>query len=585
MPLALRELAACPLDPSSSLRVTALGDFPSRSTSVDARTPSTAFASLPESTRELTVQALGDGDARGGFGRRVLTAADGGDAPLLLMPQARSCPLADELVRAPEGAAVAALPSGGVLIAGGRESGSLASLNAQHLREGRETGETVTDGMYLRRAFASASAWDGAIVIAGGVADLRGSAHETYEIFDIAADRFAASSSKNKLQQARMQHAAVAVGASQLLLVGGRSEADGPPLSAAELLDPGAASSELLDGEHGLRVARVAPAAFTLDSGSTLVLAGTDADGHVVGSIERFDPEQRRFQLRAEDLPVHAEVVVAPLPGARVAWLGCDAGPGASCALSLLFERPDGFDRELVALPFAERAANGLRALQLLALAPGTLLLTAADDSDPNTSRRAFLIDPIAGQLEPIDATRIPSRLLGLTSGEIVELDASGASLRAAETIGRYDSPAGNLLVEDSAYVALDASGHWQRAADALTAQRDGARIDVPRLRFDGVRLELESDGDLELIWSDAPADQQLALRVTGSQLQLGTCHADVPSGARLVLTRAGPQLTAALERGATLCTGPAPQGQLGVGVSASAGTRLRWLSVARTGD
>jgi hypothetical protein len=580
LPLALRELAACRLAPPSMLRVTALGDFPSRSATVDPRAPSTAFENLPTATRELTVQALGDDG--GGFGRRVLLAAGGGDAPLLLVPPARSCPLADDLVRAPEGAAVAALPDGGLLIAGGRESGSLASLNAQHLEAGRESGTTVPDGMLLRRAYASASAWDGAIVIAGGVADLRGSAHETYELFDVATGRFEASSSKNKLRQARMQHAAVMLDDGQLLLIGGRSEADGPPLSAAELLDLRHASSELLDGERGLQVARVAPAAFTLDSGSTLVLAGTDADARVVGSIEQFDAVQRRFQLRAEALPVRAEVAVAPLPGGRVAWLGCDVGPGATCALSVLFERAGGFDRELVPLPFADVAPNGLRSLRLLALSAGTLLLTAADDSDPATSRRAFLIDPSAGELTRVDATRVPSHLLSLSSGELVELDPAGASLRAAEPIGRYDSPTGNLLSEDSAYVVLDASAHWQRDADGLTAQREGARLDVPRLRFDALQLELESDGDWELIWSDAPPAQQLGLRVVDSQLQLGACHAEVPSGARLVLTRRASQLTAATARGAALCTGAAPSGQIGVGVRASAGAHLRWLSVSR---
>lgn len=579
LPLALRELAACPLAAPSSLRVTALGDFPSLSASIDPRAPSTAFESLPTTTRELTVQALGDDG--GGFGRRVLLAADGGDAPLLVVPPSRSCPLADELVRAPEGAAVAALPSGGVLIAGGRESGSAASSNVQLLGEGRETGETVPDGMFLRRAYASASAWDGAIVIAGGIADLRGAAHETYERYDVAAGRFAASASDDKLQQARMQHAAVAVGA-ELLLIGGRSEADGSPLSAAELLDPGQHSSQLLDGDHGLRVARVAPAAFTLDSGTTLVLAGTDAGGGVIGSIERYDPDQRSFELWAQDLPVHAEVVVAALPGARVAWLGCDVGPGASCALSVLFERMAGFDRELVPLPFDQLAPNGLHDLRLLALSAGTLLLTAADDSDPNTSRRAFVVDPSAGQLAQIDSSRVPSRLLSLTSGEIVELDAAGASLRAAEPIGRYDSPTGNLLGEDASYVVLDASGHWQRDADGYTAQGDDARIDVPRLRFDALQVELESAGDFQLIWSDAAPEQQLGPRVVGSQLQLGDCRAELPDGARLVLTRRASQLTAATARGATLCTGAAPSGQLGVGVRASAGTRLRWLSVAR---
>jgi hypothetical protein len=580
LPLALRELAACRLDPPSMLRVTALGDFPSRSSSIDPGASNSAFASLPTDTRELTVRALGD--AGGGFGRHVLTAAVSGEAPLLLVPPGRSCPLADDLVRAPEGAALAALPSAGLLIAGGRESGNLASSTVQRLDAGRETGETVPDGMLLRRAYASASAWDGAIVIAGGVADVRGSAHETFEVFDVGLGRFTASSSDHKLRQARMQHAAVLVDQQQLLLVGGRSEADGPPLTAAELFDPAHAPGELLDGEHGLQVARVAPAAFRLDSGSILVLAGSGADGRVVGSIERFDPASRSFELRAEDLPVRAEVAVAPLPGARVAWLACDVGPGATCALNVLYERNAGFEREWLALPFEELAPSGLRALQLLPMASGSLLLTAADDSDPNTSRRAFVIDPSAGQLTRIEATRSPTWLLGLASGEIAELDAAGASLRAAQDIGRYDSPPGNLLADESAYLVLDAADHWQRDDDGLSAQLDGARLDLPSLRFEQLQLELESDGDWELIWSDAPADRQLALRVSSQMVELGDCHVPLPSGVRLALTRSGSQLTAATARGAPLCTGPAPSGELGVGLRASAGTRLRWLSVTR---
>ena len=433
LPLALRQLGACPLGPPSALTISALGDFPGQDVSIPVAEMSTPFELLPKGTLELSV--LAETEAGRARGRKLLGFERDGD-PVWMLPEGSSCPLADVLLRATDGAAVAALPGGGALIAGGSESLTLASADAELLREGSEIGVPVGSGMLLRRAFASASVWRDQVVVAGGTADRRGTAHDTYELFDIRGERFDAAHS-GKLRQPRMQHAALLTG-DELLLVGGRSEAGGAVLTSVERIDLGQGESEELPEANALREGRAFPAILRLDSGSVLVLAGQDEEGRVRGSVERLSRALARFELAARELPARAEVVVAALPGARVAWLTCDQGPGAQCELWLLAETPDGLTSTKLALPFAQEASAGLRELALSAYGSGRLLLTAADDSDPTGRRRAFEIDPAVPSLTRVTATRVPTRLVQLQSGAIAELDAEGLSLRAAATAGRW---------------------------------------------------------------------------------------------------------------------------------------------------
>lgn len=574
LPLGLRQVAACRIGALESLEISALGDFPTQRASLSVSAPSTAFERLPEGTRELGVRVQSaSGPA---FGRYVFGAAERAGS-VLLLPDARSCTLIDDdRHRARAGAAIAALPSGGVLIAGGSDERNFALTTAAVWIPPDEIGETVgDDGMLLRRTYASATPWDGGVVVAGGLGEMRGNAHETFEVFEEVSRRFVRS---GRLRAPRMEHGAIALADGRLLLAGGRAEFEGEPLASAELLDVSKRAGELLQGEQGLRVARARPSLLRLDSGSVLVAAGQARDGSSLGSIERYDVIGRRFQLLADDLPVREELAVAALPGARLVWLTCDSRPG-DCELHLLFEREASFEREQLQVAFADEAPEGLSQLQLLPLRGAELLLTAADDSDPNLNRRAFVIDLVSGSLTKVDATRVPHALLRLRDGVISELDDAGISLRAAELLGRYDSPSGNLLY--SRYLELDSPKRWQREHDALRAERDGARLDLAPLRFGDARVQLELEGDAELLWYADEGGAHVSLRVSRSELSLGACSRQLQAGAVFSLTRRAEQLSIS-ERGGAGCNALVPTGPAGLGLRASAGTLVRLLSVQR---
>jgi hypothetical protein len=575
--LALRTLGACPLGAASGLELTALGDFPSRSLRADGSELTASFEPLPPETRELALRVASQ---RGGFGRRVLAQRVLAEPePLWLLPPDDSCPLADDLARALEGAAVVALPPAALLFLGGAAGSTLASSDALLLGEGSEVVTPVPGGMLLRRAYASASVLGERVVVAGGTADLRGGAHDTYEVFDAVTRQFDAAQS-GKLQEPRMQHASLALPEGRLLLAGGRAESGGLALASAEVLDPQAGTSDLLEDARGLTVGRINPKLLALDSGSVFLAAGSDAAGGPIGSVERFDGTALHFEVAADDLPVRGEVAVATLPGARIAWLTCDAGAGASCRLELLLERADGLERAAVPLRFDDLAPAGLRELQLLALGGGRLLLTAADDSDPSGRRRAYLIDPVEPSITRATATRVPRWLVGLASGAVAEIDGAGMSLRAATTLGPYACPDGDLTAAASPFLALDAPEHWQRETDGLRAQRDGARFDLAELRAAAFRLEWSVDGPAELLLYDGQS-AQLSIARTSTDVSTGTCRVPLATSDTLVLERRGAELSLHGSQSSP-CTTKLTGASLGVGVRAARATLVRRLTLER---
>jgi hypothetical protein len=578
LPLGLHQLTGCSLGVPSAIEVVALGDFPSRTVSVPVAAPSTAFESLPLETRELEVRARfgADGEA---WGRQRVVQFGAALQPVMLLPEGRSCVLADDQAGAPDGASVAALPSGGLLVAGGRDSAGESQFDAKTLGPNRELVEPVPNGMLLRRADASATVLDGSVLIAGGAAETVGRAQETFEVFDLASGRFDGARS-GKLLGPRMSHAALRLPDGRVLLAGGRAEPDGPPLATAELLELTGADWSASAVASELVRARASPQLLLLDSGSVLVLAGSDAQATVVETVERFDAASKRFAALPVTLPVHAQAVAVTLPGARVAWLACDSGMQAQCELSLLLERDSALVREDVTLPFAELAPAGLADLRLVALADGQLLLTASDPSDARVRRRAFVIDLDVPSMTSADASRVPSQLIALRTGAIAELDAVGASLRAQPLVSQYDSPSGDLLAGGSASLTQDAPDHWSREDAGLRALSDGARVDVPELRFLAVRVELDSTGELSLLLGEVNGHVEVAL--ADGLVSAPGCSHRLPDGARLVVTRDRTQLTLTTDEGAALCQLSAPDGPLGVALRAQTGALIRGLTLER---
>lgn len=438
--VSLDEVPSCPLARAEALSATALGDFPPETVPLDPSRPSIALDDLPFSTRALGF--LGSFGQVEASSLVLLDARARAGAPLsaLLLPHGRSCPLGDPLAFARPGAALAALPWGGLLIAGGLGADELAESGARVLPAGGLLVEQVADGMLLRRAFASATAGDDAVLIAGGVAEQGALAHDTFEVFERDRAVFARERSQKLRGGPRMRHGALRLRDGRVLLVGGQTQLDGAPLATAELIDLETGQAAPVAGE--LSVARIEPTLVRLGAGA-LVLGGHDADGAPVLDVEVFDAERGSFRVLPLALSAHVEQVFAALPDERVAVLGCDVADGAAsnagCELFVLPTDAAGADEltsEPVAVDFDAEAPAGLRKLRMLAFADGRLLLTAEDPSDV-IARRAFVIDLGRGRIERRDATRVPAALVRLFDDSVAELDAFGASLRRDGSFSR----------------------------------------------------------------------------------------------------------------------------------------------------
>lgn len=574
VPLVLRELTGCELNRPQAIELRALGDFPSRSLSSSAERP--VFDDLPIATRELEVRALADGQVA--RGRRILAQPSAAES-IWLLPAGRSCLHGDHYTRALDGSALAPLVDGGLFVAGGRDEDGLFSSQASVLSPGAALATAVPEGMLLRRAWASATALDSFVVIAGGTGSARGDAHETYEVFDSASASFVGARS-GKLSSARMQHAALLLPDRRLLFVGGRAAPDGAPLASADLLDFDAGKAGAIKELASLSEARVEPIVLGMDTGSVLVLGGRDAAGALVGRVERFDPSQLRFEALPIVLPNAAELVAAALPGGRAAWVGCGAA-AVGCELGLLLEQSGEVVSETLALDFDVLAPAGLRQLRIVALDSGRLLLTGADPSDSNVPRRAFLIDLDLPALSLAEASGVPSALVALRTGVIAELDALGLSLRDQDSASAYDTPSGNLIAPELAWIALDAPDHWRFDAADLVAIVRGAQLDIPKLRFDALRLELDCSGDVNLSFTNEAGETAGGELVDGMLLATA-CSQPRPENQSLVIRVSGDRLELSGSSAGKLCETARPPGPLRVSLRAAGGARIRRLALER---
>jgi hypothetical protein len=575
----LRTLPGCELGSKPKLRLRAAGDFPAPAARAFSSAAPVTFDGLPQATRWLVLEAT---DGRGRAGGLVALPGRDLDRGALMLPLGRSCPLGDPLAAAPAGAAVAALPDGDLLIAGGQNSSGEATADAVVLPAGEPLVTEVAGGMLLHRAGASATRVGSLVLIAGGGPDARSTAHDTFEVFDSETRHFDTAQSAKLAGGPRREHGAVLLPDGRVLIAGGQAAVGSAPLGSAELIDVATSRVERVAGE--LQVARIAPQLLVLDGGAVLVALGRDASGALVSELESFDLGTQRFSLLAAQLPVHAEAAVAALEGDRVAYLGCDPGD-AGCELVLIV--PDGHDFGVVT-PFDRQllSASGLRDLEqvrLLALRDGRLLVTGRDRSQL-VERRAFVIDLNASTIEPLESTeaisRVPDDLLALDDGTLVELNAAGLSLGRRELVTELDSPPAGLIGADVLGVALDHAARWGRSGDALTALQ-AARFDLPFLRFADVRVELELEGEASLLLEPESA-MPIALSLSPPELALGACKLARRSGDAIAVERHA--ATVVLHSGARSqsCDAPRLRARIGIAVQAQAGARVAKLHVRR---
>lgn len=578
----LSEAAGCELADAQHLQVSALGDFPAEHAALSSD-EGASLEDFPLATRELAVDGtFGRVHAAGRIDASSARTERG--AELWVMPDQRSCPLADSAAKATDGAAVVALARGALLVAGGTDAEGRAVTSAVVLRSGRDLLELVPDdGLLLRRSHASATAVGEWVVVAGGATGSAGEGHDSFEVYDDTRGVFAREQS-GRLGAPRLEHAAAALPDGRLLVAGGRAEVGGEALASAELI--------ALTGEPrpepvtlALATARIAPELLALDSGVHVLVGGVATSGETVRSIERFDLERERFVPFEVELPDHAHAVAAALPGDRVAWFGCGPLEAPSCALSLALVRGERASVHPLELDFASALPRGLLEPRMLAQEDGRLLITGRDP-EAAISARALVVDPSARSVVAVDASRTPTRLAALTDGVIVELDRVGGSVRRSGSASEYQSPEGELLTDEALPPALDHPDRWRRSDEGLEALVEDARLDVPRLRFADFTVSVVARGRWRAIVA-ATGAPELRLSFGSGQPPASGCALGAETeatDASIRLERRGATVTLIDGAGARCALTWPATGRARLAIEAGQGALLQSLRVSRSG-
>lgn len=290
LPVRLHTLPSCDVRPgsdSASLTLLALGDFDASNESAEILPLDRRGTDLRFPSATLALEArIDDGPGFWGYGER---RSDGLD--VLLWPKQVTC-----VAFRPDGsqgypgkrggqALGYAASSRAVLAAGGNDallSDAIVGALTFDVATGAAASFDTSEAGVLRRprAFATATSYDGKLLVAGGENPLFGlddddaEPRDDAELFDPAVQRFVG---ELELQVPRTRHAAVALADGRTLLVGGRTSSGDASvaLGTLELLDPGSGRAQI-----GLRIApRIAPRALLLSDGRVFVGGGTTLEG------------------------------------------------------------------------------------------------------------------------------------------------------------------------------------------------------------------------------------------------------------------------------------------------------------------
>jgi hypothetical protein len=493
---------------------------------------------------------------------------------VLVLPFGRSCPLGDPAAAAAPGAAVAPLPGGGLFIAGGDYGDHGASSSAYWLPKGATLMREVAGGMLLRRSGATATRVGTVVVVAGGAADDRGAAHDTFEIYLPTPAMFDTSRSRKLKGGARRDHAAIEVGPDELVLVGGRADLDSAPLGSVERLDLARLTSEVL---VDLTRPRLRPTLIPLGQGQLLVASGTDSGGQPIAEVERVDLDERSVETVAS-FPTLAYAAVAAAAAHRTVYFGC--GADGRCELSLLLAEQDSFTLVPALDPeaLASAGVSGFTRVGVVGLRDGRLLLAGAQSE--RATPRGFWVDVSASSIEPLELTRAPDVLLQLDDGALAEIDAFGLSLIRRDVLTEWSAAGDPLDPSGPAPLALDVASRFERGDGALQA-RVPAHAVVPHLRFDAFRAAATISGGMRIVFS-GEADAAATLEITDQRVAVGTCGVGRSAGAPLHLERRGATLTVEAGAASVRCALPRALGRVGLEFAFDAGSRIAALSVER---
>lgn len=338
LPVRLHTLPSCDVSAgaaSANLTLLALGDFEASNESAEILPLDRTGAALhfPSATQALEARI----DQRPGFwgyGERTSQGLD-----VLLWPKQATC-----VVFRPDGSQGYPGKSGGqalayaagsrtVLAAGGNDAlltdAIVGALTFDVATGALSSFDTSESGVLRKpRAFATATSYDGKLLVAGGEHPLFGVSEQdleprdSAEVFDPALSRVVG---EIELLQPRTRHAAVTLADGRTLLVGGRTKSGNASvgLRQLELLDPRSDRAEI-----GQQIAeRIDPRALLLSDGRVFVGGGTTKAGEPAappGEWLTADAEPEAT-LDVAQLPLrYGRAFTALLGGGVLAVGGCE---------------------------------------------------------------------------------------------------------------------------------------------------------------------------------------------------------------------------------------------------------------------
>lgn len=315
--------------------------------------------------------------------------------------------------------ALALLPSGEVLAAGGQEADGTSVASAERYQRASNTWSTAA-ALSTPRASASATVLaSGGVLVAGGVE--AGNALSSTERYDPAADVWTPTAS---LAVARHTHSATLLPGGEVLVVGGQSGATVHAL--VERYDP---ASDTWTPAAAMATARANHAAVLLPNGKVLVAGGRDGASAALASAEVYDPASDTWTPAASLAQSREGLTLTLLPSGRVmAAAGVDGGSGL--ASTELYD------------PVANVWAPGPTLAQArwnhaaTLLPSGQLLIAGGHDSPTTFSSTAELYDAARGtwQSAPAASARGGLGAVALPSGEVLLVGgAAGSGFPSAE--------------------------------------------------------------------------------------------------------------------------------------------------------
>ena len=485
----VRALDCRPTAPLRRFELDALGAGPFEPARRQAWSAGQAPDPLPADVRQVRLRAW---DEAGWEGLAAATLApEARSAWLLLAPPDRSCPLADPALAWFEGAAaVVQAPAGRAWLLGGLAAGT-ARRQVVRYEEGRRLA-TMEPGLALRRAWATATAAPGGVLVAGGMPGDGSVPHDTVE-------RLRPEAPGELLQppmlRARAGHAALWLPAEEaLLLVGGEGAPGAEPWADAERWAPGRPPQPVT-----LPEGRTAPSLWLDGRGDVWLAGGRGPDGAPAVGLWRLPAGGDRFEVVDATLPALEDGRLLPLGRHLAAWVGRESDT-ERVQVHLVRPTPDGEGADV--RPWAPPLPP-LRTLRVAAASGGRLLLVGAERDG---RRFAAWLQPEWSLVARLDASRAARRLLVLPGGAVLEVDGSGASLRQVEQRSPWDEPPASWVpvqasarADEPAELLGVAGARWRLERGRLEATRAGGLLEVAELRFEGARIEVGSVGAVRL--------------------------------------------------------------------------------------